>query len=142
MKPLSAVFVDSDVVVSSLISSKGAAYLLINNKDLSLYISNISVKELKIVCERLKIDKNDLKNLVSKRFKTVVLKTALSELKRSYQDYVLDENDAHIIAGAKTAKAKFLVTYNLKHYKADKIKADLGILITTPAMLLQYLRSQ
>ena len=52
-----------------------------------------------------------------------------------------DPNDAHIIAGAVKAKAQFLLTYNLKDYKIDKIKKDFGIIVTTPAKFLQYLRS-
>ena len=40
------VFVDSDVIISSLISSTGAACILLNQKDLDLFISNVSLKEL------------------------------------------------------------------------------------------------
>lgn len=41
------VFLDSDVIISSLISQKGAAYFLIQEKiNLKLIISNISQKEL------------------------------------------------------------------------------------------------
>ncbi len=54
---------------------------------------------------------------------------------------VIDPNDAHILAGSKTAKAKFLVSYNIKHFMVDKIAEELKIVVLTPAKFLQYLRS-
>ncbi len=136
------VFIDSDVVISSLISSEGAAYLLINNVlDLELYISNLSLKELEVVAERLKLEKNLLTELVSKRFQKVDLKDSNEKIKHLFDDYVLDIDDAHIAAGAKEGKVRFLISYNLRHYKLDKIKKDFGIIVLTPAQFLQYLRS-
>lgn len=141
MKPPPIVFVDSDVVISSLISKSGAAYLLINETSQELFISDVSYRELQIVAERLGLDKDILDDLVKRRFKTIRQKTTLSQVKEKYGDYVTDINDAHIVAGAVEAKARFLVSYNIKHFKTDKIKSDFKILLTTPARFLQYLRS-
>ena len=135
-------FLDSDVIISSLISSSGAAYLLINNvQDLELHISNLSVKELEIVVERLNLGKDQFNQIISNRCQKVELKDSNQKIKEKYKDYVLDIDDAHIISGAKEAKVRFLISYNLRHYKLDKIKADFGIIVMTPAQLLQYLRS-
>ena len=141
-KPLK-VFVDSDVVISSLLSKSGAAYILIHGTklNLQLFISHVSYKELILVTERLGLSKNELMDLTRKKFKMAKLKTGLNKLKEEYADYVTDANDAHIVGGVVTAKARFLISYNLKHFKTDKIKADFGIIITSPALLLQYLRS-
>lgn len=124
-------FVDSDVVISSLISDKGAAYQLLNLNDNNLIriISNLSQKELKIVMSRLNIDK-PLPKLEIINIKDI----------KKYSAYSLDPNDAHIIAGADQSKSRFLITYNLRHYKIDKIKQDLDIIVTTPGTFLQYLR--
>ncbi len=136
------IFLDSDVVISSLISNSGAAYLLINNvKDLDLYISNLSQIELEIVVERLSIDKNLLIEVVNNRFQKVNLEESNETIKEQYGDYVLDINDAHIVAGANKGQVRFLISYNLRHYKLDKIKADFGVIALTPAQFLQYLRS-
>lgn len=134
------IFVDSDVVISSLISTFGAAYFLVNSENLTLFISNLSFLELKIVTERLGIDRKKL-NVLIKRFNLVRLETTPERLKEKYKDYITDLNDAHIVAGAVKAKVKFLISYNIKHFKVDKIKRDLNIIVTTPAHLLQYLRS-
>ena len=135
------VFVDSDVVISSLISSSGAAYLLLNSTDLELFISNLSIKELTIVAERLGIEKKELDDLIKNRFNVVQLKEKPKELKELYGHYTSDPNDCHVVAGAKVAKVEFVISYNIKHFKVDKIKQDFNIILTPPAQLLQYLRS-
>ena len=123
------VFVDSDVIISSLISNSGAASELVNNFEIIKIVSNFSIKELGIVKTRLKINKPlpELEVLT------------ITNIKK-YSIHSSDVNDAHIVAGAHQAKVKFLITYNLKHYKIDKIKRDLNIIIMTPGMFLQYLR--
>lgn len=135
------VFTDSDVVISSLISKKGAAYLLINQSNLKLFVSNYSKEELERVVDRLDLSKNKLKSLLKRKFKTVKLVSELEKIKEQFIDYVLDSNDAHIVAGAKKAKSRFLISYNIRHYKQEKIIKDFNIIVTTPAKLLQYLRS-
>ena len=137
------VFVDSDVVISSLLSEKGAAFFLLNQNlaKLQFYISNFSAKEQKAVIKRLKISPEKHRRL-TKNLKIVRLKEPLSKIKSKYRSYVTDVNDAHIVAGAKTASAKFLITYNQKHFNEEKLKRDLDVILLTPAKFLQYLRGR
>lgn len=136
------VFVDSNVVISSLISSKGASYLLLNQiSNFKFFISNISQNELTKVATRLGIDQAKLKSLLQERFEKVHLKQNLKEIELDYSEYILDPDDAHIVAGAKESKVNFLIIYNTRHFKADKIKQDFNIIVMTSATLLQYLRS-
>lgn len=141
MKSAPVIFVDSDVIISSLISSSGAAYLLLNTAKLDFFISDISYKELKIVAERLKLSLKDLNDLITRRLNIVRLKLNLKKIKTKYGVYAIDINDAHVVAGAVGSQANFLVSYNLKHFRLDKIKADLNIIVLPPALFLQYLRS-
>jgi len=83
-----------------------------------------------------------LEKLIQQRFQIHKITTQLKEIKQKYDMYVLDRNDAHIVAGAHGAHTKYLISYNLKHFKKDKIKDKLDILIVSPALFLQYLRSQ
>ncbi len=136
------VFVDSDVVISSLISQKGAAFLLLSKKDQNYYISNLSKRELAIVAGRLSINKTKLTFTIKNKLKLVTIKDGLDSIKIRFSQHTKDPNDAHVIAGAVKAKVQFLLTYNLKDYKIDKIKKDFGIIVITPAKFLQYLRSQ
>ena len=136
------IFVDSDVVLSSLISSKGAAYFLLNKVDLNLFISNISIQELERGVNKLDLDKDQLTNLVRKRLKTVKFIKKSNKIKKDFRDYVFDEDDAHIVAGARKAKAKLILSYNIKDFNTSKLKEDFNIAVQTPAQFLQYLRSQ
>jgi predicted nucleic acid-binding protein len=136
------VFVDSDVIISSLLSSSGAAYFLLHRANaVKPYISNLSLQEIRIVVERLSVDSNKLASLLRGNMGIVQLQYTKETVKTAYRQYVLDENDAHIVAGAKEAKAKFLVSYNSKDFKVERIKRDLAVILITPAHLLQYLRS-
>jgi len=135
-------FIDSDVVISSLLSSKGAAFLLINNTtEFTLYVSNHSKKELDIVVTRLGISINKLNFLLENKLNLVQLKQTVKEAKRDYIKYVTDENDAHIVLGAMETKARFLISYNIRHFNIEKIKIDFDILVMTPGQFLQYIRS-
>ncbi len=137
------VFVDSDVVISSLLSDKGAAFLLLHTQEPStrFFITQYSVGELEIVTERLKIPRKNLTSLVDASLETVQIPTSRQRLRKTYEPYVIDAGDAHIIGGAVEMKCRFLLTYNIKHYKSEKIKEKFNILLMTPAMFLQYLRS-
>lgn len=135
------IFVDSDVIISSFISKSGAAHFLLHTTSHQLFISSLSKKELNTVIKRLNIESNMLKTLIKNNLKVTILLDSLPEIKESFKQYVLDENDAHILAGAKSAKADFLITYNIKDFKIDRIKKDLNILTLTPGHFLQYLRS-
>ena len=118
------IFVDSDVVLSSLISSKGAAYFLLNETDLNLFISNFSIQELERGVNKLNLDKDQLIDLVRKRLKIVKFIKKSGKIKKDFRDYVFDEDDAHIVAGTRKAKAKLILSYNIKDFNISKLKDD------------------
>src|SRR3989344_5894555 len=136
------VFVDSDVVISSLLSSTGAAYFLLNQSQIRPVISSISQTELRTVAKRMGIEVLKLETLIKERFEIFEVTKELRKIKQEYGKYVTDLQDAHVVAGAHGAALKYLLSYNLKHFKTDKIKDELDILILTPALFLQFLRSQ
>jgi len=136
------VFLDSDVVISSLISSIGASHQLINNDKIICMISNISYRELLLVVKKLKIEVSELNILVKKQLKVEDLSETLEQIKLKYKLYVKDINDAHIVAGAAKSQVNYLITYNLKDFKINGIKEKCNIKIMTPGMFLQFLRSK
>lgn len=121
-------------------SKTGAAYLLMNDGRIARFISDVSLLELERVADALHLSQKDLQKLVQTRCDVVAIGDRKNELTRM-AEYTRDANDAHIVLGGKLAKAKFLVTYNMKHYRTGKIRDDLGIIVLPPAFLLQYLRS-
>lgn len=136
------IFLDSDVIISSFISKTGAAFCIVNQTDsIDRFISNISVDEIKRVSEKLSLDMPDFQEFAARKMSILVLESTIKETKSEFGQYVIDINDAHIVAGAVKGKVQFLISYNIKHFKADKLKEDFNIILTTPANFLQYLRS-
>lgn len=135
------IFIDSDVIISSLISKKGAAYFLLDQQKSNFVISDISKLELEEVVDRLQLDQAKLKSLIERKLIVVKLTKDIPNIKRGLKDYTSDPDDTHIVAGAIKAKAKFLLTYNLRHFDRQRISKDLNITVLTPAQFLQYLRS-
>ena len=131
-----SVFLDTDVVISSIISDLGAAYLIINeNLKVDKYVSDKSVLEIQRVAERLGLEKSKVMQVLG-NFKLV-----RNTDTKKYRQYTFDNFDEPIINGVAEAKVKFLITYNLKHYDLEKIKRELDILVMPPGKFLQYLRS-
>lgn len=136
------VFVDSDVVISSLLSISGAAYTLLHDtKEVELYISNFSTLELERVADRLQLDTEKLQKVISTRFTSVNINQSYKKAQEQFAHYVRDVDDAHIVAGAKVAKVTFLVSYNIRHFESEKLRRDFKIILLTPGLFLQYLRS-
>lgn len=133
-------FVDTDVVISALLSQKGAAYYLLHRTEPKLVVSSISLLEIDRVSERLDIDKADLTYMVKHNLHVVKIGEELKAIEDKYKYFVTDINDAHIVAGAYIAKSRYLITYNLRHFMVDRIKNELGIIALTPALFLQFLR--
>ncbi|KKT29286.1 MAG: hypothetical protein UW16_C0031G0008 [Microgenomates group bacterium GW2011_GWC1_44_10] len=136
MKPFN-VYLDSDVLVSSYLSFTGAASLLLNQDNLVKFYTNIQENELKIVFERLSIEPIQLFQTL-KKCTRITLKSLNLDL---YSKYTIDQNDRHIIAGAVASDSKYLISYNLKHFRLETIKRDFSINTLSPAQFLQFLRS-
>jgi predicted nucleic acid-binding protein len=99
------VFVDSDVIISSLISTRGAAYILLNEtKGVELYLSNFSILELERVTKRLDINPEKLTELVNTRLTPIKITQSLETVEEQFANYVLDPDDAHIVTGATEAR--------------------------------------
>ncbi|OGK51648.1 putative toxin-antitoxin system toxin component, PIN family [Candidatus Roizmanbacteria bacterium RIFCSPLOWO2_01_FULL_41_22] len=133
------IFLDTDVIISALISSKGAAFTILNNQMLQKIVSKYIVEEVTEVCRRLKISKqkqSTLKNLTQ-----ISVQLKKEELMKTFAGYVLDQEDCHVVAGAVISGTKFLLTYNLKDYRTLKISNDLSVMVMSPGTFLQYLRS-
>ena len=136
------IFLDSDVVISSLISNVGASYMLINRNVSINFISDFSYKELMVVIQRLGLDTSKLKILTKNKLRITKLQKNIKETIKNYKNFVKDPNDAHIVAGAVETRVNFLITFNLKDFEINKIKEKFDIKIMTPGTFLQFLRSK
>lgn len=137
------VFIDSDVIIASLLSKNGASYFLLNDnrvEGVAFFITDFSLLEIKEVVSRHPIEAEAVDTLAATRLNVQKLDKTSTFIK-DYEAYVSDMNDAHIIAGANQVNARFLITFNIRDFKSDKINRDFAIRILKPASLLHYLRS-
>lgn len=132
------VFLDTDVIVSALLSSKGASFKILNNSTIVRIITTVIKEEVLEVASRLNLP---APNQTIEKLQVMNITLDKARIVQQYFPYVLDHEDSHVIAGAKKAKVRFLLTHNLKHYKTDKIKKDFDILIMKPGTFLQFLRN-
>ena len=126
------IFLDSDVIISSLISNLGASYQLINNVSSICFISDASYKELLSVVKKLDLKDNKLKNLVKEKLRIIKLQKDKKGAIKDYKNFVKDLNDTHIVAGAVESKVNFLITFNLRDFEINRIKEKYNIKIMTP----------
>ncbi len=131
------VFLDSDVIVSAILSSKGASFEILQNTHIKKVISEVIRAEVTEVMERLKISSGESMLQGITIMKHTVKKTRIAQM---YIPYVLDEEDSHVVAGAHRSTARFLLTHNVKHYHVEKIKQDFNVITMKPGVFLQYLR--
>lgn len=135
------VFVDTDVIISSSLSKKGAAFQLLNNTHVKKYVSNLSHEEARRTAKKLRIDPDKVQRQL-KLCAKVSIKEKLPAIKKRFGEYVNDITDSHVVAGAVESKSQFLVSYNVKDFKIELIKRELDIIVLTPGTFLQYLRSR
>ncbi|MBL7159756.1 putative toxin-antitoxin system toxin component, PIN family [Candidatus Microgenomates bacterium] len=135
---------DSDVVIAGLISSKGAGHFLLSNflphKKVKIFTSKEQIKEIELVMRRPSFIWQANKKLWES-FKKDSAKVKLSPKSiKKLTNYLNDPSDVHILAAAISGKARFLLTYNIKHYQREKIKEDFNLLVVRPGFFLQYWR--
>lgn len=129
-------FLDSDVVISALISDQGAAYELLTNGGVAkLYTSPYVLKEVERAVIKFKLDRKRF------RFFTDRLSMGSNASGTDTSGLVNDPNDGPIIGGAIANRCYFLITFNLKDYRIDEIEKRHNVTVLRPGEYLQYLRS-
>ena len=132
------VFVDTDVVISSILSDKGAASFLLRDSRVEFLISSVSREEILKVGKRLEIAGTLIKTHLENNF---VEKPLDARSVQKYLHLVNDVEDAHLVAGAAATRSQFLTTYNRRDFRVDSIKREIDTLVLSPGEMLQYLRS-
>ncbi len=135
------VFLDTDVIISSLLSRSGASYELITHTKVKKIISTAVKKEVIQVSKRHGIEPKKATALL-KNIKIFSINLSKEHILKSYSKFVFDNEDSHVVVGAQKSGSNILLTHNTKHYNITKIKNDLDIVIMKPGNFLQYLRGR
>lgn len=138
------IVLDSDVVITGLISPKGAGCFLLTSflphRKIKILTSKKQIKEIKEVLKRPEFTWTVNEKLWENFNKQAVKIKLPIKLSSKLTKCLLDPDDIHILASAVAGKAKFLLTYNLRHYHREEIKKELGISVVHPGSFLQFWR--
>lgn len=129
--------IDTDVVISASLSTRGAAFYLLH-QNFALFTSAKQLQEIQRVAAELST-KFTLDFKVIRLFEKTATKVTIKN-EETFLKFVNDANDAFILAEAVAARAQFLITYNITDYRSVDIFQHFGIKILTPAFFLQFLR--
>ncbi|MBU4210853.1 putative toxin-antitoxin system toxin component, PIN family [Patescibacteria group bacterium] len=137
------IVLDSDVIIAGLISKTGAGNFLLRmflDDKLQVLSSKEQTIEIENVLKRGRFRWEEQKSLWDS-FKKKTKKIKILDLNEC-GGFVLDENDAHILALAVLGKVSFLLSYNIKDFFIDKIKDKYGVLIVRPGYFIQFCRGK
>jgi len=137
------VFFDASVIIAALLSpTDGSALLLqfIKTGAIAGIISQTVIEEIVEEDKRNKLykTKEEIEQFIAESGLVVNEAITLDEIK-PYQN-MIDEEDAHLIAGANLTKCSYLVSFDKKHVlRKDIKKRFLPLIIVNPKGLLEEL---
>lgn len=130
------VFVDSTVFMAAIISGTGRAQELIvsgltNTDEITLYFSDYVLLETERNLWKKRPDVIHIFRFLRDQITNISNPSAALVQQAAA---IVVEKDAAIVAGAASASAHYLATYDQKHLlaKRDEIKAAFGIITATP----------
>ncbi|MCW1970270.1 MAG: PIN domain-containing protein [Anaerolineae bacterium] len=140
-------FLDTSILISMVMSHAGGSYELFkyaenNPKQVTLYINDYVRAEAHEVFSRNKQTKFllELDKILAHPLWQEIDTTSDEDEVASL--YLLDPDDAPIIAAAKNAKVDALISFDRKHLHTKKVEAYIGAPVITSGEALQRLRAQ
>ena len=136
------VFLDASVIISALASPKGGSGMILKLSTLgsfSLVTSGLVFQETAKNISKIKTDKESLISLLEKRIITLV-PNPNEDLINRFRKITPDTDDAHVLAGAVTSGANFLISLDKKHILTSLVKNSLKpINVLSPKEFWQWI---
>ena len=143
-----SVVINSNILFSSLIKEEGftrAIFLFLKGeKKIKFLIPSTVVKEFRLhigeISRKSRLTINDVMNSFERLIDGAhqIDVTSIKEEATESMELVNDENDAPFVAVALKYKPSFILTYNKKDYKINKLRR-LGILVISPKEALDLI---
>lgn len=137
------VLLDTNVFIAGLVSKTGASSAILDlgeAEEIEIIIPQYVLIEADGVFQKKFPKLTQEFRLFIKNLKPIILEEPSKKEIKDAQQYISDPYDAPILASAKTSRADFLVTLDIKHFKNIKTKNYLTIPIVTPAEFLAEFR--
>lgn len=142
---LPQIVIDTCVLISALLSRRGASFNLLKRLGTGEFEINLSAPlcfEYESIAKRITIEKQlqltekDIEELVE-----IMIQSAnLWEIYFLTRPFLPDSNDELLLELAFHANCDFIVTHNLKDFKG--VKESFGIKVVTPKQFIQFLDAQ
>jgi len=133
------IFFNASVILAGLYSPKGGSAKILSwvkQKKIIGIISEIIIDEIFRHTDKLKLKKSSTAKFLVNNFQ---IETAPSEATTiKYYSKVIDYGDAHVLASAKQAKCKYLVSLDKKHLLSLQKKIKIYSIVS-PKKLIQTL---
>jgi len=132
------VYFDASVIIAAMFSSGGGSAKLIQFVRAGV-VAGITSQTIidEVESNSAKINKNprQIRQFIKNNLLLVRERIVLSET-RAYEN-IVDEGDAHVVAGAKSTKCDYLVTLDKRHLLQEGVKRKVKpVRIVTPKELL------
>ncbi len=145
MNKLPQIVIDTCVLISALLSHRGASFNLLKRLGTGEFEINLSASlcfEYESIAKRIAVEKQLL--LTEKDIEEwVEIMTQSANLWEIYfltRPFLPDPNDEFLLELAFHANCDFIVTHNLKDFRG--VKDYFGIEVVTPKQFIQFLETQ
>ena len=136
---MTKIFLDASVIIAAMLSPKGGSAKVIKlgqSGDWIQITSQTVIDEVKDHTEKIGKSATEIDQFIKEHSVIVRQRMTKSEIKPFIE--LVDESDAHLIAGSKLTEADFLVTLYKKHLLKEDIKKRFKPLnIVSPEDLLR-----
>ena len=140
------VYVDASVIIAALLSKTGGSALLLRYVEQGIIKGIVSQTVLE---EAYRLDKSKRRNISNKQIGEYIAHTGLMVCERitrqeieRYRD-VIEDKDAHLLAGAKLTKCDYLVSLDRKHVVREDLQGKvLPLKIVVPGEMLEAILSK
>lgn len=140
------IFLDSSALIAGIISSTGAAFVLLElgeHEQIQLIVSEmVLVESERTIRKKSPANLPDLRRAI--KAANLIVAPDPSREEREANLYLIDDpDDVPILLAAMKAKVDYLATHNRKHFLEDpKVAERSGLKIGTPGDVLAWLRDQ
>lgn len=132
------IFLDANIIFSASYTDKGTSFYLVTLSDKYIQVTTSSQCLEEAQYHFFKRYNNNISKELLLNVK--IDQTFDNELEKEFLKFVNDDNDAHVLVSAYYAKAKYLVTGNLKDFKVNEIYEHFRISVLSPADMIMIVR--
>lgn len=151
IKEIKSIIIDTNVLFSSLIKEEGYTQailsILLSQKDIKILVPNSIKEEISLhiheISRKSGLPVKVIGELIGKFFKYVdaVSEEYFSEEIKDAIELVSDEYDAPFAGLALKNSPSIILTYNKKHFRAEKLNKR-GVKVLTPSEFVNYLNME